>query len=53
MDHHDEIHADLVHQDVDVDAVDAALAKKVAHGDLNSNYDHDGGQMYKRWWFVG
>lgn len=30
----------------------SAHSKKVAHGELNSNYDHDGGHMYKRWWFV-
>jgi hypothetical protein len=24
----------------------------VAHGDLNSNYDADGGYMFERWWFV-
>lgn len=32
LDHHDEIHATSVHHDVDVDAVDAALAKKIAQG---------------------
>lgn len=26
-------------------------SRKVAHGELNSNYDHDGGKMYRRWWF--
>src|SRR5262245_10645038 len=30
----------------------SAYSKKLAHGDLNSNYDHDGGQMFKRWWFA-
>ena len=29
-----------------------AHSKKLAHGDLNSNYDHDGGYMYRRWWFA-
>jgi len=29
-----------------------AHSKKVAHGKLNSNYDHDGGHIYRRWWFV-
>jgi hypothetical protein len=24
----------------------------VSHGDLNSNYDHDGGYIYQRWWFT-
>ncbi len=30
----------------------SAHSKKVAHGKLNSNYDHDGGHIYRRWWFV-
>ncbi|WP_051928969.1 ABC transporter substrate-binding protein [Thermopetrobacter sp. TC1] len=30
----------------------SALSRKVGHGRLNSNYDHDGGYMCKRWWFV-
>jgi peptide/nickel transport system substrate-binding protein len=29
-----------------------AHSKKVAHGELNSNYDHDGGYMYRRWWMA-
>jgi len=29
-----------------------AHTKKVAHGELNSNYDHDGGYIYQRWWFT-
>lgn len=29
-----------------------AHSKKVAHGDMNSNYDHDGGLMYRRWWMA-
>ena len=29
-----------------------AMNSKVAHGDLNSDNDHDGGYMYDRWWFV-
>ena len=30
----------------------SANLKDVAHGKLNSNYDHDGGYMHQRWWFV-
>ena len=30
----------------------SAHSKKVAHGDLNSNYDIDGGHLFRRWWFV-
>jgi len=30
----------------------SAHSKKVAHGELNSNYDHDGAYMYRRWWFA-
>jgi peptide/nickel transport system substrate-binding protein len=30
----------------------SAHSNKVAHGDLNSNFDHDGGYMYRRWWFA-
>ena len=29
-----------------------AHSKAVAHGTLNSNYDHDGGYMYERWWMA-
>jgi peptide/nickel transport system substrate-binding protein len=29
-----------------------AHSKAVAHGELNSNYDHDGGYMYRRWWMA-
>lgn len=29
-----------------------AHSKDVAHGDLNSNYDHDGSYMYRRWWMA-
>jgi peptide/nickel transport system substrate-binding protein len=29
-----------------------AHSKRVVHGELNSNYEHDGGQMYRRWWFA-
>ena len=29
-----------------------AQSLKIAHGDLNSDNDHDGGYMYDRWWFV-
>jgi peptide/nickel transport system substrate-binding protein len=30
----------------------SAHSEKVAHGDLNSNYDHDGGCIFERWWFA-
>lgn len=30
----------------------SAISRKIAHGPLNGNYDHDGGYMYKRWWFA-
>jgi peptide/nickel transport system substrate-binding protein len=30
----------------------SAVSRKVAHGELNSNFDHDGGLMYQRWWFA-
>jgi peptide/nickel transport system substrate-binding protein len=30
----------------------SAHSSKVAHGDLNSNYDHDGGYIYQRWWMA-
>lgn len=30
----------------------SAHSKKVAHDVLNSNYDHDGGYMHRRWWTV-
>jgi len=30
----------------------SANSKTVAHGDLNSNFDDDGGYMFERWWFV-
>ena len=29
-----------------------ARSTKLAHGEMNSNYDHDGGYMYRRWWFA-
>lgn len=29
-----------------------AHTKKVAHGALNSNLDHDGSYMWRRWWFA-
>ncbi|MEI6537381.1 MAG: ABC transporter substrate-binding protein, partial [Verrucomicrobiaceae bacterium] len=29
-----------------------AHSKKVAHGKLNSNLDHDGTFMWRRWWFA-
>jgi len=28
-----------------------ARSKKVGHGELNSNLDHDGTYMWRRWWF--
>ena len=27
-------------------------SKDVAHGDLNANFDDDGGYIFERWWFV-
>ncbi len=30
----------------------SAHTTKVAHGDLNSNYDMDGGHMFRNWWFA-
>jgi len=30
----------------------SAMSRKLGHGPINSNYDHDGGYMYKRWWFA-
>lgn len=30
----------------------SAHSTKVAHGDLNSNADHDGGNIFQRWWMV-
>jgi peptide/nickel transport system substrate-binding protein len=30
----------------------SAHSKKLAHGELNSNYDHDGAFIYERWWFA-
>ncbi|MFO1173292.1 MAG: ABC transporter substrate-binding protein [Hyphomicrobiaceae bacterium] len=30
----------------------SAHSAKVAHGDLNSNFDMDGGYLYSRWWFA-
>ena len=30
----------------------SGYSAKVAHGDLNSNSDHDGGQIFQRWWMV-
>ncbi len=29
-----------------------AHSKKLAHGELNSDYDHDGGHVFRRWWFA-
>ncbi|MFO1088572.1 MAG: ABC transporter substrate-binding protein [Hyphomicrobiales bacterium] len=48
---------DLVHDDGGVAVLMfndwvSVHSKKVAHGDLNSNYDHDGGHLYQRWWFA-
>ena len=30
----------------------SAHSTKVAHGDLNSNSDHDGGLIFQRWWMA-
>jgi peptide/nickel transport system substrate-binding protein len=30
----------------------SAHSTKVAHGDLNSNADHDGGKIFEKWWMV-
>jgi len=30
----------------------SANSKDVAHGDLNANFDDDGGYIFERWWFV-
>jgi len=30
----------------------SANSKRLAHGALNSNYDHDGCYIYERWWFA-
>ncbi len=30
----------------------SAMSDRIGHGRLNANYDHDGGYMYKRWWFA-
>lgn len=30
----------------------SAHSDKLAHGELNSNYDHDGGYIFERWWFA-
>ena len=29
-----------------------ALSTKVGHGELNTDFDHDGGYMYARWWMA-
>ena len=29
-----------------------ALSTKVGHGELNTDFDHDGGYMYERWWMA-
>ncbi|MBM3519817.1 MAG: ABC transporter substrate-binding protein [Alphaproteobacteria bacterium] len=29
-----------------------ALSTKVAHAELNSDFDHDGGYMWERWWMA-
>ena len=34
------------------DSYVSAHSTKVAHGDLNSNADHDGGKIFERWWMV-
>ncbi len=30
----------------------SAHSDKLAHGELNTNYDHDGGYIFERWWFA-
>jgi peptide/nickel transport system substrate-binding protein len=30
----------------------SANSKRLAHGELNSNYNHDGYYIYERWWFA-
>ncbi len=30
----------------------SAMSRKIGHGPLNANYDHDGGYMYRKWWFA-
>jgi hypothetical protein len=30
----------------------SAHTGKLAHGELNSNFDHDGGNIYEPWWFI-
>ena len=30
----------------------SANSKDVAHGDLNANFDDDGGYIFERWWFA-
>ncbi|MBI2717278.1 MAG: ABC transporter substrate-binding protein [Rhizobiales bacterium] len=30
----------------------SANSKRVAHGDLNSNFDDDGGYIFERWWMA-
>ena len=30
----------------------SAYSKQVAHGDLNSNFDDDGGYIFERWWMA-
>lgn len=29
-----------------------ALSTKIAHNEFNSDFDHDGGYMYERWWMA-
>jgi len=29
-----------------------ALSTKIGHAEFNSDYDHDGGFMYERWWMA-
>jgi peptide/nickel transport system substrate-binding protein len=29
-----------------------ALSKKLGHGEFNSDFDHDGGYMWERWWMA-
>ena len=30
----------------------SANTKEVAHGDLNANFDDDGGYIFERWWMA-
>ena len=30
----------------------SAYSKQVAHGELNTNFDDDGGYIFERWWMA-